>query len=68
LIKTDLVAEDEDYKRAHEKLNPHRFRPNLVISGGEPYGEDKWKTVKIGDNHFTVSPWIHTRFNHNHMH
>lgn len=48
-----LEAKDEDYKRAHEKLNPHRFRPNLVISGGEPYGEDKWKTVKIGDNHFT---------------
>ncbi|XP_010459195.1 PREDICTED: molybdenum cofactor sulfurase isoform X3 [Camelina sativa] len=48
-----LEAKDEDYKRAHEKLNPYRFRPNLVVSGGEPYAEDKWRTIKIGDNHFT---------------
>ncbi|CAE5957663.1 unnamed protein product [Arabidopsis arenosa] len=48
-----LEAKDEDDKQAHEKLNPYRFRPNLVISGGEPYAEDKWRTVKIGDNNFT---------------
>lgn len=55
-------AEDEDYNRAHEKLDPYRFRPNLVITGGEAYAEDNWRTLKIGDNHFTVSPWIHIRF------
>jgi uncharacterized protein len=26
----------------------NRFRPNLVVSGGEPFGEDKWKEVRIG--------------------
>jgi molybdenum cofactor sulfurtransferase len=31
------------------------FRPNLVISGGEPYAEDGWRNLKIGDNKFTVS-------------
>lgn len=32
-----------------------RFRPNLVLSGGEPYAEDRWRNLKIGNNHFTVS-------------
>ncbi|XP_044504727.1 molybdenum cofactor sulfurase-like isoform X2 [Mangifera indica] len=30
-----------------------RFRPNLVLSGGEPYAEDRWRNLKIGNNHFT---------------
>jgi uncharacterized protein YcbX len=25
-----------------------RFRPNLVLSGGAPFGEDEWKTIRIG--------------------
>uniref|UniRef100_A0A1J3IJS7 Molybdenum cofactor sulfurase n=1 Tax=Noccaea caerulescens TaxID=107243 RepID=A0A1J3IJS7_NOCCA len=48
-----LEAKNEDCNRAHEKLDPYRFRPNLVISGGEPYAEDEWKTLRIGDSHFT---------------
>ncbi|KAF5477378.1 hypothetical protein F2P56_004025 [Juglans regia] len=35
------------------EVNPMRFRPNLVISGGEPYAEDGWRNLKIGDNCFT---------------
>ncbi|KAH9677140.1 Molybdenum cofactor sulfurase [Citrus sinensis] len=30
------------------KVNPMRFRPNLVVSGGEPYAEDRWRNLKIG--------------------
>ncbi|XP_052180112.1 molybdenum cofactor sulfurase [Diospyros lotus] len=33
-------------------LNPMRFRPNLIISGGEPYREDEWSSLKIGNKHF----------------
>ncbi|KAH7557794.1 hypothetical protein JRO89_XS11G0221900 [Xanthoceras sorbifolium] len=35
------------------QVNPMRFRPNLVISGGEPYAEDGWRNLKIGNQHFT---------------
>ncbi|GMY33370.1 molybdenum cofactor sulfurase isoform X2, partial [Fagus crenata] len=34
------------------EVNPMRFRPNLVISGGKPYAEDEWRNLKIGDKHF----------------
>ncbi|XP_031275116.1 molybdenum cofactor sulfurase-like isoform X1 [Pistacia vera] len=35
------------------QVNYMRFRPNLVLSGGEPYAEDRWRNLKIGNNHFT---------------
>ena len=27
----------------------NRFRPNLVVRGCEPYAEDTWNKIKIGD-------------------
>ncbi|XVF18302.1 hypothetical protein REPUB_Repub11eG0009600 [Reevesia pubescens] len=38
---------------APPNVNPMRFRPNLVISGGEPYAEDGWRNLKIGNIYFT---------------
>lgn len=37
------------------EVSTMRFRPNLVISGGEPYAEDGWKSLEIGGEYFTVS-------------
>lgn len=34
------------------EVNPMRFRPNLVVSGGKPYAEDGWKSLMIGENNF----------------
>ena len=36
-------------RRLTEPLPMNRFRPNLVVSGGEPYSEDEWRRIQIGD-------------------
>ncbi|MEQ9402047.1 MAG: MOSC domain-containing protein [Cyclobacteriaceae bacterium] len=33
-------------------LPMHRFRPNIVVTGSEPYEEDHWKDLQIGDVSF----------------
>lgn len=38
---------------AASQISPMRFRPNIVVSGGEPYAEDGWKILKIGNKYFT---------------
>ncbi len=35
-------------------LSMHRFRPNLVISGAEPWAEDHWQLIRIGSVRFRV--------------
>jgi uncharacterized protein YcbX len=35
-------------RRLAEPLPMNRFRPNLVVSGGEPYQEDTWTKIEIG--------------------
>lgn len=32
----------------------NRFRPNLVVSGCEPFAEDNWKRIAIGSTTFTI--------------
>jgi MOSC domain-containing protein len=31
-----------------------RFRPNIVIAGAEPFAEDRWQTVQIGEIEFEL--------------
>lgn len=42
----------EDHHGQLTEIDPMRFRPNLVISGGPPYAEDKWRSLKIGNKIF----------------
>jgi len=34
--------------RLADQLPMNRFRPNLVVAGGEPYAEDRWGRIEIG--------------------
>lgn len=34
--------------RLRQPVTEDRFRPNLVVSGGEPFCEDGWRRVRIG--------------------
>lgn len=35
-------------------LPMNRFRPNFVVKGSEPFAEDKWRAIRIGETVFHV--------------
>jgi len=35
--------------RIEQPVTALQFRPNIVIKGPDPYEEDEWKWIKIGD-------------------
>lgn len=43
---------DDLNSRLETALPMNRFRPNIVLSGTEPYEEDEMKEFRIGDIHF----------------
>jgi len=45
---------DDLARRVGRPLEMLRFRPNLVVSGAEPYAEDGWKLIRIGQLTFRV--------------
>jgi len=46
---------DDLNSRLPSPLPMTRFRPNLVVSGCEPYAEDNWKRIRIGGITFRVA-------------
>lgn len=44
-----VASLEELNRRLDEPLLINRFRPNIVVSGAEPFAEDTWQSVKIGD-------------------
>ena len=40
---------DDLNSRMDEAIPMARFRPNIVVSGCEPFAEDDWKILKVGD-------------------
>ena len=54
LLISDASLEDLN-GRLEEPVPMNRFRPNLVVSGCEPYAEDGWASVRIGTVPFRVA-------------
>ena len=48
LLMNEASVEDLA-KRVGQRLPMNRFRPNLVVRGAEPYAEDTWRKLRIGD-------------------
>ena len=46
---------DDLNNRLEAPVSMNRFRPNLVFTGGTPFGEDEWTSVKIGDQSFKIT-------------
>lgn len=42
-------------QRLADPVTMSRFRPNIVISGKQPYAEDGWSVIKIGEVTFRVA-------------
>lgn len=51
LLETALERGEEP----GEPLGHDRFRPNVVVAGGEPFAEDAWASVRIGDVAFRTT-------------
>lgn len=53
LLVSEASLEDLN-RRMGRTLPMRRFRPNLVVSGCTPYGEDRWRRIRIGAIEFRV--------------
>jgi uncharacterized protein len=52
LVTTEASLADLNARleaRAQRPVPMNRFRPNLVVRGGEPFAEDGWSEIRIGD-------------------
>jgi hypothetical protein len=53
-----LMASEESLQDLNSRLDApvpmNRFRPNLVVRGCEPFAEDAWKRIKLGEVEMAV--------------
>lgn len=54
LLLIGQASLDDLSARVGRPLEMLRFRPNLVVIGSEPYAEDGWKRIRIGELEFRV--------------
>jgi uncharacterized protein YcbX len=49
LLITSLASLDELNGRLESSVEMRRFRPNVVVEGAEPWSEDSWRGITLGD-------------------
>jgi len=54
LLCTTTASLEELNRRLLVPLPMGRFRPNVVVSGDQPFAEDHWKRLRIGEINFQV--------------
>lgn len=55
LLLISQASLDDLNKRLEAPVPMNRFRPNLVVTGCEPFAEDSWKRIRIGEVEFEVA-------------
>lgn len=55
LLLISQASLDDLNSRLPAPVPMNRFRPNLVIAGCDPFAEDTWKRIRIGDMTFSVA-------------
>ena len=55
LLLTSDASLGELNQRMEAALPMDRFRPNIVVDGGEPFAEDDWARIRVGDTEFRVA-------------
>jgi uncharacterized protein YcbX len=48
LLLIGAASLEELNRRLDEPVEMLRFRPNIVVTGAEPHGEDSWSAIRIG--------------------
>ena len=46
---------EELNSRLDDRVPMDRFRPNIVVNGQEPWAEDTWQKLSLGDVPFEVN-------------
>jgi uncharacterized protein YcbX len=54
ILAISQASLDELNKRLPTPLPMNRFRPNLVITGANPFEEDSWQRIAIGETDFRL--------------
>lgn len=55
LLLIGQASLDDLNSRLQVPVPMNRFRPNLVVTGGEAFEEDTWKDIVVGSNKFQVT-------------
>ncbi|MEX2475182.1 MOSC domain-containing protein [Marinobacter sp.] len=54
LLVTNQASLDELNRRLDNPVEMRRFRPNIVVAGADPWEEDHWRSLQVGDQQLSL--------------